>query len=156
MTDEFRKRISDAAERHRAKSEEKRRSEGKLAAEKDAQAERREKASSMMNGAIKNAFSLIVEEVNGELSGTGKHLTVRNEDEGNGYFLVVASHESPASRSALPSVSLFVNEDGNLVTTYSNHASLRKFRPPEVMRPESYINETLQKVIGDLVDAIPS
>jgi hypothetical protein len=152
MTDEFKKRISDAANRQRAKSEVERLSEGKLAAEEAAQAQRRAKASSMMNGWIKNAFFLTVTEVNTELSGTGKHLTVESED--GGYFLVISSGERSVSRgSELPSARLFIDQDGNLITTYS-HASLRKFRPPEVMRPENYLNETIQKVIGDLVEAI--
>jgi hypothetical protein len=151
MTDEFKKRISDAAKRQRAKNEEKRLSQEKFAAEKASQAERQARASSMMNGSIKNVFSSMVKEVNSELQGTGKHLTVGSEDDG--YSLVIASSAGPASRGA-PRVSLFVDEDGNLVTTYSNHASLRKFRPPEAMRPENYLNETIQKVIGDLVDAI--
>ena len=155
MTDEFKKRISDAAKRQSAKSEEKQLSEAKLAAEEAAQAERRAKASSMMNGSIKDAFSLTVKEVNNELSGTGKHLTVGSKNDG--YFLDIASREGPASRGAdLPNASIFVDQDGNLVTTYSNHASLRKFRPPEEMRPEKYSNETIQKVVGDLVDAITS
>jgi len=152
MIDDFGKRISDAAARERAKTAARQLGKAAEHADKAEQRARVQKASADMNGTIRNTFSGVVKDTNDALCGTGKHLIVSGDD--NGYSLDITSHTG--TRGSLMQASLFVDMEGNIVTTYSDHTELRKFGAPGVMRPERYLNDVVQKVVGDIVEAMTS
>lgn len=116
--------------------------------------ERRKPADPALGRPLQDAFAAAVRSANDVLSATAWHLSL-NTYPHKDYVLMIETRATGArTGEELPRASLLIDRDDRLVTAYSDHPSLSRFRPPEPMPPDAYTAAIVGKVVGDLVEAL--
>ncbi|MGJ5082720.1 hypothetical protein [Bradyrhizobium sp. HKCCYLS3013] len=150
MTDAFKQRVSDAVRRLNSNNEQVHKMRDAEMADAAAQQARVAKASRIMMDDIRLAFVRVTEDANAAIIDARQKVSAVSRD--NGYSLSISTDAAEdGSRGEAPCATLFVDMDGNIITTYSKTI---KFKVPSVMRPENFNTDVIEKIVGDVIEAI--